>query len=207
MAITSVLGSQFSGLRKTAQGLTTGNREARSLPSQLFNRYLVIRIDAHSACNLHGFFGNLAGRKLRLLAQSLGGGLRVGAAAANRGNAPVGLDHVSLAAQQECLLFVRNQQQGLEMAQKFVSAPVFCQFHRGSTDVAVILLELRLETAEKGEGIGGRAGKSREDLVLVQPANLLGSVLDDGFAERDLAVSCHDHGAVAADTENRGRAD
>jgi hypothetical protein len=28
---------------------------------QFLNRYRIIRIDAHLACNLHRFFGNLAG--------------------------------------------------------------------------------------------------------------------------------------------------
>ena len=46
------------------------------------------------------------------------------------------------------------------MAQEFVSAPVFCQFDGGAAQVAVILLQFCLETAEEREGIGGRAGES-----------------------------------------------
>ncbi len=70
-----------------------------------------------------------------------------------------------------------------------------------------VLLELRLETAEEGEGIGGRPGESGEDLVLVEAADLLGRVLDDRLAQRHLAVSSHDDAAVAAYTDNRGGAD
>jgi hypothetical protein len=68
------------------------------------------------------------GESCGVIGQGLRRGLRKRAAGADRGNAGVGLDHVSLPAQQERRLFVGNQQQGFEMAQKFVGAPVFCEF-------------------------------------------------------------------------------
>ncbi len=71
----------------------------------------------------------------------------------------------------------------------------------------MILLQLGLETAEQSEGIGGRAGKSGKNLVLIEAANFLGAVLDDGFTERDLAVAGHDNLVVAADAEDGGGAD
>ena len=105
------------------------------------------------------------------------------------------------------MFLVGNQQQGFQMPQKFVGAPVFRQFDGGAAEVAVILLQLGLEAAEQGESVGGRAGKSGQNLVLIKAANLLCPVLDDGFAERDLAVAGHDDFVVAADAEDGGRAD
>src|ERR1700694_4377660 len=92
------------------------------------------------------------------------------------------------------------------MAQKFVGAPFFGELDGAASQVAVILLQLRFKAAEEGESVGRRAGKSRQDLVLIQAANLLGGVLDDAFAERDLAISGHDDSAVAADAKNCGGA-
>jgi hypothetical protein len=71
----------------------------------------------------------------------------------------------------------------------------------------MILLQLRFETAEERKGIGGRTGKSREYLVLIKAANLLGRVLNNPFTEGDLAVPRHHHITVSADTKNCGRAD
>ncbi len=85
------------------------------------------------------------------------------------------------------------------MAQEFIGAPILRQFHGAAPQVAVVLLEFRFEAAEKGEGIGGRPGKSRKDLIVVKPPNLLRRVFNDGLAERNLAVSGQHHAAVAAD--------
>src|ERR1017187_11029792 len=93
------------------------------------------------------------------------------------------------------------------MPQIFVGAPVFCEFDGGAADVAVILLQLGFETAEQGESVGGRAGKSGKNLVLIKAANLLRAVFDDGFTERDLSVAGHDYLVIAADAEDGGGAD
>src|ERR1700719_3790234 len=128
----------------------------KSLPaylSQLFNRYRVIGIDAHLTGNLHGFFRDLSGGERGMLRQRLRGGLRIGSTAANGGDAGVRLNYVSLTAEQIRLLLVANQQQGFQMPQKLVGAPIFCQLHCGTTQVAVILLQLRFKAAEKRERI------------------------------------------------------
>src|ERR1039457_2911437 len=93
------------------------------------------------------------------------------------------------------------------MPQKFVGAPVFREFDSGAADVAVILLQFGLETAEQRESVGSRAGKTGKNLVLIEAANLLRPVLDDGFPERDLSVASHDNLVVAADAEDGGGAD
>jgi hypothetical protein len=42
---------------------------------------------------------------------------------------------------------------------------------------------------------------------MIETSNLLRSVLDDGFTERDLSVASHDDFVVAADAEDGGGAD
>jgi len=88
----------------------------------------------------------------------------------------------------------------LQVTKHLVSAPVFGQLYGGAPDIAMILLQLGLEAAKKGKRIGGRAGKARENLVLIKPTNFLRRMLDYTFAQRDLAVSGHDHCAIPADT-------
>ncbi len=139
-----------------------------------------------------------------MIGERLRGCLGKRAAGADCGDASIGLYDISLAAQKEGGFFVGNQQQGFEMAQEFIGAPVFGEFDGGAAQIAVILLKFRLETAEEGEGVGGGTGESSENFVLIEAANFLGSVLDYGFAERDLAVASHDNLVVAADAEDGG---
>src|SRR5882757_1606621 len=70
----------------------------------------------------------------------------------------------------------------------------------------MVLVQLGFEAAEQREGIGGRPGKSCEDFFLIEPANLLSAVLDDGLAQRDLAIPGHNDGTLAADTQYGGGA-
>jgi hypothetical protein len=62
----------------------------------------------------------------------------------------------------------------------------------------VILLQLRFETAEKSEGVGGGTGESCEDFVVVQAADLLRRMFNDGLAERNLAVTGKHYAAIPA---------
>jgi hypothetical protein len=102
---------------------------------------------------------------------------------------------------------VADDEQGLEVAEHAVGAPVFGQLDGGAAEVAGVLLELGLEAAEEREGVGGRAGESGEDLVLVELADFFCGVLHDGGAEGDLAVGGHDDGVAAADAEDGGGTD
>jgi hypothetical protein len=166
---------------------------------QFFNRYRVICIDAHFAGNLHRLFGNFAGGEFGVRCQRLGGGLGVRASAADGSYSTIGLDHVALSAKQKSLLLVAHQQQSFQVAQEFIGAPILGEFYGATSQVAVILLQLRFEAAEKREGVGGGTGESSEDLVVVQAANFFGRMFDDGFAERDLSIAGQNHAAVAAD--------
>src|ERR1041385_1879610 len=93
------------------------------------------------------------------------------------------------------------------MPQELVSPPITSQFHRSPAEIAVILLQLGLKTAEQGKGVRGRSRKSRNDLVVVEPPDLLGRMLDHRFPKRDLAISGKHDLAIAAHRQNRRRSD
>src|SRR3984957_12620826 len=171
-----------------AWACVNGQRRTTNDALQFFNGYTIIRIDAHLARDLHRFFRDLPRAELRVQRQSLGRRLRIRTAAADSRDLAIGLYHVPLPAQQKRRFLVANQQQRFQMTQKFIGPPIFRQLHGGAPQVAVILLELSLEAAEKRERVGGRPGKSRQNLVVVEAANLLRGVLDHRFAKRNLAI-------------------
>src|ERR1700686_4791859 len=142
-----------------------------------------------------------------MVRQRLRRGLSEWASGTDSGDTRIGLDYVSLAAEQEGRILVRNEKQSFQVAQEFVGAPIFGEFDGGAPDVAVILLQFRLEAAEESKSVGRRAGKSGKDFVLIETANLLRPVLDNGLAQRNLAVSCHNNFVVATNAENSGGAD
>ena len=111
-----------------------------------------------------------------------------------------------VAGEQEGLAGVGDDEQGFELAQHLVGAPVLGELDGGAAEVAGILLELGFEAGEEREGVGGGAGEAGEDLVLVELADFLGGVLHDGAAERDLAIGGHDDGVAAADADDGGGA-
>src|SRR6202166_5399737 len=121
-----------------------------------------------------------------MVRQRLRRGLGKWASGANGGDAGIGLDYVSLSAEQEGRILVRNQKQRFQVAQEFVGAPIFGEFDGGAADVAVILLQFRLETAEEGKSVSRRAGKSSQNFVLIEAAKLLRPVLEYRLAHRDL---------------------
>ena len=88
------------------------------------------------------------------------------------------------------------------MAQELVGAPIFGEFDGSASEVAVILLELRLKAAEQGEGVGRGTGESGDNLVVVQAADLFGRMLDDRLAKRDLAVAGENDVAIASNGQN-----
>src|ERR1700732_5222034 len=93
------------------------------------------------------------------------------------------------------------------MTEKLVRPPILGQLHGGPSNIAVILLELGLETAKKREGIGGGTGKASENLVLIESADLLRRMLDDAFAKSHLAISGENNAVVAAHAKNCSRTD
>src|SRR5260370_36836050 len=90
------------------------------------------------------------------------------------------------------------------MAKKFVGAPVLGQFHGGASEVAVILLQLGFEAAEKSKRIGGGACETCENLVVVKGGNFFGRGLDNGLAERNLSVAGEYKAAATAERRKPG---
>ena len=57
--------------------------------------------------------------------------------------------------------------------------------------MALMFFQLRFEAFEQGKRIGGRAGKTGENLVVIKPSYFARRGLDDHVAERDLTVAAH----------------
>ena len=68
-----------------------------------------------------------------------------------------------------------------------------------------MLVELGLEALEQGEGVGGAAGETGEDLAVVERAHLARGGLDDDVAEGDLTVAA-ERDTIAAPHRQDGRA-
>src|SRR5262249_16451971 len=68
---------------------------------------------------------------------------------------------------------------------------------------AAMLLELVLEPLEQRERIGRGAREADHDLALRDAAHLLGLVLQNGLAERDLPVAGHRRAAIATARHHR----
>src|SRR5215813_6664820 len=92
------------------------------------------------------------------------------------------------------------------MAKKFVRSPVLREFDRSPSQVPMVLLQLRLEAAEKRERVGGRSRKSGQDLILIKPSDFARRVLNNPFAQSYLPVPGHYHISVAANAQHCCRA-
>ena len=98
---------------------------------------------------------------------------------------------------------VEHDQHRFESAQRAIRAPVLRQFNGGSLEVAAILLELGFEAREQRERIGRGPGEAGQDIVVVQPPDLAGALLDDGVAQRHLTITGK-HGAVVPPNSEDG---
>lgn len=123
--------------------------------SQFLDCHLVVRIDAHFARNLHCFDGNFTGGKVRVLGKGLRRSLRIRSTTSYCSNRSIGLNYIALAAEQEALLLVADEQKSLEMPQEFVGSPVARQFDGSTAEIPVVLLQLRFKPAEQGKRIRG----------------------------------------------------
>jgi hypothetical protein len=86
-----------------------------------------------------------------------------------------------------------------------VGAPILGEFDGGARQLAGILLKLGFEPLEQRERIGGGAGKTADDRAAAKTAHFLGVRLNDGLADRDLAVAADRDQSALADRQN-GRA-
>ena len=100
---------------------------------------------------------------------------------------------------------VGHRHHRLEAAEVAVGAPVLRQLDAGAFELAGEAFELGFEALQQGEGVGGGPGEAGDHAaVAADAADLAGIALDDGLAERDLAVAGHRDAAVPADAEDGG---
>src|SRR5664279_2266239 len=114
---------------------------------------------------------------------------RVRAAGTHGDHALVRRDDVAGSREEERDLLVGHDEQGLELTQRLLGAPVRRELHGRALELAVELLELPLEPCEERHGVGRRAGEARENLSVQEPANLRGAAFHDGRPHRHLAVA------------------
>src|SRR5262249_26784886 len=98
----------------------------------------------------------------------------------------------------------------LQPAKNAVGAPIFGELGGGARHAALMVLQLRLEALQKGEGVGRGPGEAGEHLAVVQLANLVGIAFHHDVAKRHLAITTDGHAAVTPYSEdgrrmNRGR--
>src|SRR5215469_9305045 len=107
--------------------------------SQFLKGEVVVGIDADFGGDGHGLFDNSARRELGVAEQGCRGGNRERTTGAYRGDRLVGFDDVAVAADDEDVLGVGDEQQGFQVAQCFIRAPVFGQFDHRPGEVPVEL--------------------------------------------------------------------
>src|SRR5688500_8350610 len=164
----------------------------------------MIRVDAQVGRDGERLLDDVARAEGAVVYERLGGALRERAARADRQDAALGLEHVAHAGDDQRVLAVGHREHRLQAAQDPVGAPVLGELHRRAQQVALVLVELRLEALEQRESVGGAAGEAGEDAVLVEAAHLLGAALDDDVAERHLAVAAERDRSIAPDRKNGG---
>ena len=62
-----------------------------------------------------------------------------------------------------------------------------------------MFFQLAFEMFKQGEGIGGSASKSGDDLVMIQTADFTGVAFHDGVAQSDLSVAADNDFIATAD--------
>ena len=91
----------------------------------------------------------------------------------------------------------------LQPAKVAVGAPVLGEFHAGAFELAREAFQLGFQPLQQGEGVGRRTGEAGQHRAAVaDAAHLAGVALDDGLAERHLAVPGHGDPAVAAHAQD-----
>ena len=144
------------------------------------------------------------GLQLGVLKQSARRGLGIRAARADGEDAVLGLEHVARAGDDERALLVRHSKHGFQAPQHPVGAPVLGELDCRAHQIALVLVELRLESLEERKGVRSAAGKAREDAVLVEAPHLACAALDDNLTERDLTVAAERDGSAATNGKNGG---
>src|SRR5207245_9694679 len=123
----------------------------------------------------------------------------------DRGYALVRFYHIAIAADEVGAFGVGDQQQRFEVAQHAVGAPLLCQFHHRSREIAVELLEFLFESCKERKSVGGRSRETCENFVAVKTPELSGRALKHHVAQRDLPVARHHDLCLATPPDDRTR--
>src|SRR3954469_1895620 len=169
---------------------------------QHFDGALVVRVDADVGGDRERLVHDLSWRLFRILQQGARRGLRIRPARADGDEAELRLEHVAQAGDDQRALLVGDGEHRLQASQHAVGAPVLGELDRGAHQVALVLVELALEALEERESVRGAAGEAGENLVVIEPADLLRAAFHDHVAERHLAVAAQRHAGAAANGKN-----
>jgi hypothetical protein len=176
----------------------------RASTSNLFDDYVLVRVDAYLARDAQRALGYLLRAHLRVFEQGARRRERVRAARADGEHAAVGRDHVAVAGEEERALLVGDDEHRFEVAQNFVRAPLLAQLDGRAFEVPVVLFELALEAREQREGVRARAREARENLLVVEATDFARAALHDGVAVRHLTVARERDAPVAAYEQDGG---
>src|ERR1700688_2177321 len=90
------------------------------------------------------------------------------------------------------------------MAEGAVLAPFFGEFDRRFLQVAGMFLKLAFKTFEQSDSVGGRAGETGNDFIVVEPARFASGMFHDMIAHGYLAIGDEYYFAVLTHAQNRG---
>ena len=80
-----------------------------------------------------------------------------------------------------------------------IGPPVLGKLDTGPCELPGILLELGLEALEKRKGVGGRPGKTSNDIIAAEAPDLSRIGLEHGLSEGHLPVTGDHHLVTLAD--------
>src|SRR5580700_6533725 len=89
------------------------------------------------------------------------------------------------------------------MPKRAILAPLLGQLHRALLQISGMFLELAFKSFEERNRVGGRAGKTGDNLVVVKPPRLPRGVLHHMIAHGHLAISDKHGLIVLAHAQNR----
>ena len=113
--------------------------------------------------------------------------------------------HIAGAGQNKGRLGVGDQHHRLEPAQIAIGAPILGKLDAGAHELARILFELHLKPLEQREGVGGGASETADHIAFGEPPHFFRVALDDGLADRHLAIAADHRAAAFFDHDDRGR--
>ena len=139
------------------------------------------------------------GGQVGVLHQGPGGRQGVITAGADGHHAPVGVDDLARAGENQQRVLVRDDHLRFQLAHGLVATPHLGDGHSSPLQVAAALGQLFLKLLAQGEGVRHRPGKADDHLPVVQAAHLLRRALEnDALPHGDLAVAGNGGLPVAA---------